>query len=397
MKNRICSSWLPSIFLALIPCGPGTSFALEPDDTHTERHGERCLEAWHGESLAEAFDLPPGLVGVWSRGSGAILAPSLGVLPGAVSGLIADRFGQGQRLKDFESYLVQGVRLYALVFEAGTGAQELRQDLPSDCEKHPANCFSTVLALNETQGLRVIDFETRMEGGERIWSALFRPGSGNQVFFPEIDANTLTNLVDGNATGLQLSDFEWLEPLNGQPRFAAVFREGTGSQRFFAAQDPEDFHTTYHTEDNHKRHLKDVEIWFHEGQVKYTSLFSAGSGPDHLLVDSLYSKNLEKNQAAELDLPHMYESFLEQAKDVQLAKIDLRLLDLEVPFESGTGKVLPLTARKAATPPKATLAPTPSPARQGRGDPTGAKDLNALKPIPTHLGALHDSGTEVPP
>lgn len=388
MKNRICASWLPSIFLALMLLGSGTSFGLGPDDTLTEEPHETAGEAWHGASLAESYDAPPGFVGVWSRGYGAILAPSLGVLPGAVSGLIADRFGQGQRLKDFESYLVQGVRFYALVFEAGTGAQELRQDLPSDCEKHPGNCFANVLALYEAQGLRITDFETRIEGGQRVWSALFRPGTGNQDFYPEVDADTLAGLIGRTARRLQLSDFEGLEPQGGIPRFAAIFREGTGSQKFFAAQDPEDFHATYHAEDNQGRHLRDVEVWSVAGQTKYSSLFSAGSGPDHLLVSYLF---FDQNS---IDVSHTRETFLAKAKGVDAAKTDARLFDLEVPFEDGIE--LTLKGRTAATPAKATLAQAPAPPRRGREDPP--KDLVVpLRPTPTHLGALHDSGTEVPP
>lgn len=390
MKNRIGSGWLHTFF-ALALLGPGAVSALEQDGTLTAGHGGINLEDWHGESLANAFDLPPGVVGVWSRGSGAILAPSLGVLSGAVSGLIADRFGQGQRLKDFESYLVQGVRYYALVFEAGTGAQELRQDLPSDCEKHPGNCFSNVLASYKTQGLFVADFETRIEGGQRVWSALFRPGNGNQEFYPEVDARTLAGLIGRTARRLQLSDFERLEPLEGIPRFAAIFREGTGSQKFFAAQDPEDFHATYHTEDNQGRHLKDVEIWSVAGQVQYSSLFSAGLGPDHLLITHLY---LEKK---EIDFSHTFVTFLAKAKGVDSGKTETRLLDLEVPVEDGI--TLTLSSREAAPPAKATLDPTPAPSRQGRGGvPPGPKDLMVpLRPTPTHLGALHDSGTEIPP
>jgi len=129
------------------------------------------------------------------------------------------------------------------------------------------------------RGLRLIDVETAVVDGRRIYAGVWVGGSGSNIFDGPM---TLREFRDRRqelrAQGLRLVDFEVFRDNNGRRRFIGVWRSGSGEERLSRPRNAADF--TALGEDFTARGLRlvDVEVERNQGELQYRGLWREGSG-----------------------------------------------------------------------------------------------------------------------
>lgn len=164
--------------------------------------------------------------------------------------------------------------------------------------------------LTKEAGLRLIDVETVVLNGKRVYSGLWTKGDGTNLFSSELSRAAFENTMKSRQKqNLRLIDFEIFRSA-GNLRFAGVWRPGTGEEKL---TDPLGFDAfvALGNQWTKKQGLRliDVEVENVGGKFLYTGLFRSGTG------SNLFTGPLSK------------EAFL--AKRDQMVAQGLELVDFE--------------------------------------------------------------------
>src|SRR5688572_1314577 len=114
-----------------------------------------------------------------------------------------DNSKKGLRLINIESYMNEGKRYFLGVFRAGSGGYVL-SPYGKDW-----NQFKTYWSEQARNGQRLIDIESFMEGGKRIFFGVWREGSDGYALWGGVDFESLNSkFAENNTTNLRLLDLE---------------------------------------------------------------------------------------------------------------------------------------------------------------------------------------------
>lgn len=128
-------------------------------------------------------------------------------------------------------------------------------------------------------GFVLIDAETGMRNGQRLYAGLWTKGSGSTIFegpFGPIDLREA--LIRRRAQGMIATDFEIFRRPNGGRLYTVVFRPGTSEQRISRPMLRDAFLARGEAMLNENLHLQDVEVEDIDGELFYSGLFRAGAG-----------------------------------------------------------------------------------------------------------------------
>jgi hypothetical protein len=133
-------------------------------------------------------------------------------------------------------------------------------------------------ALAES-GLRLIDVETKILNGTRVYAGLWTQGSGNNFFRGPLGAVEMRNAMEEErARGNRLVDVEVFERPQGGRRFLGVWRNGTGEEILTGRLQEDAFIARGETLTAQGLRLMDVEVERINGTLFYTGLFRTGTG-----------------------------------------------------------------------------------------------------------------------
>jgi murein DD-endopeptidase MepM/ murein hydrolase activator NlpD len=188
--------------------------------------------------------------GVWRAGSDAHYL-WVGVTWSSFVAKWQELSGKGLRLIDLETYVDGGVRRYAGVWRAGTDGHYLWvgvswQDFLNKWEELSKN------------GLRLIDFEAYQDGGTFRYAGVFRAGSDGHYLWVATWANFVQKWTELSAAGLRLIDIETY--VSGSTRlYAGVFRAGAGGHGLWSSADWENFEARWRSWGKSGLRLVDIE------------------------------------------------------------------------------------------------------------------------------------------
>lgn len=133
--------------------------------------------------------------------------------------------------------------------------------------------------LTEEAGLRLIDVETEVLNGKRVYTGLWTKGDGTNLFSSELSRSAFEKTMKSRRKqNLRLIDFEIFR-IAGSLRFAGVWRPGTGEEKL---TDPLGFDAfvALGNQWTKKQGLRliDVEVENVGGKFLYTGLFRSGTG-----------------------------------------------------------------------------------------------------------------------
>lgn len=155
-------------------------------------------------------------------------------------------------------------------------------------------------------GLVLIDVETGVRNGRRLYAGLWTRGTGATIFEGPMGPVPFREAMKRRADqGLRLVDFETFRLANGGRRYIGAWRPGTGEQLLTAPMAQNAFHArgTRLTQDGMR--LVDVEVERVGGRLMYSGLFRSGSGgniltPPMPLAELRASLAGRRNQGLEL-------------------------------------------------------------------------------------------------
>ncbi len=174
--------------------------------------------------------------GVWQGGSDAYSLTPLHLTWSAFNTFWTNASNQGLRLIQVETYVDNGVTYFMGVFRAGTGGYSLT---PLNLDW---SAFNTFWGNASSQGLRLINIESYMNGNTRCFLGVFRAGSGGYVLSPYgKDWNQFTAYwSDLGAVNQRLIDIESFVE-NGKRIYLGVWREGSDGYVLWGSADWESF------------------------------------------------------------------------------------------------------------------------------------------------------------
>lgn len=142
--------------------------------------------------------------------------------------------------------------------------------------------LETGQALAES-GLRLIDVETTIMNGRRVYAGLWTQGSGSNLFSGPLRPLRFRNLrADRRDQGLRLVDFEIFRMPNGQRRYLGVWRNGTGREVLTRPMPQAQFLARGEALTSSGLRLIDVEVERRGGRTHYSGLFREGTGSNLL-------------------------------------------------------------------------------------------------------------------
>jgi murein DD-endopeptidase MepM/ murein hydrolase activator NlpD len=161
---------------------------------------------------------------------------------------------QGLRLIDFETYVDGNTRKFAGVWRAGNDAHYLWVGVDWQ------NFVSKWQELSG-QGLRLIDLETYVEGGQRKFAGVWRAGNDAHYLWVGVDwGSFVSKWLELSKQGLRLIDFEAYSDDGGKSyRAAGVFRAGSDAHGLWVSADFENFVAAWHYFGNKGLRLTDIE------------------------------------------------------------------------------------------------------------------------------------------
>lgn len=162
---------------------------------------------------------------------------------------------------------------YEAVWHAGSGS-----NIVTEAETLPE--FRATGEAQTANGLRLIDVETTLVDGTRLYSGLWVGGTGSNLFDGPLGAVALRERIEEReAQGLRMVDFELFRAPNGGRRYLAVWRPGQGDQRLTGPMEQDAFLARGQrlVEDEGFR-LIDVEVERRDGVLLYSGLFRSGRG-----------------------------------------------------------------------------------------------------------------------
>lgn len=221
---------------------------------------------------------------IWSSGSGTNIVTG----PQSRADFITTGTAQtaaGRRLVDVETALVNGNRIYTGLWVGGTG---------SNLFEGPIGPIQMRTSMNTRrgQGLRLIDFEIiRPANGGRRYLAVWRPGQGEELLTgPMGEAAFLArgqNLVDQR--GMRLIDVE-VERVNGQLLYSGLFRSGSGTNLITTPLNRTAFIRRRDEFVARGIELVDVETIRMGGRTRFVGVWAGGNGESRLSVPRIFRK-----------------------------------------------------------------------------------------------------------
>lgn len=128
-------------------------------------------------------------------------------------------------------------------------------------------------------GFVLIDVETDMRAGQRLYAGLWTKATGSTIFEGPFGPIQLRDaMTRREAEGLRLVDLEIFRRANGGRQYLAVFRPGSGDQRITRPMQQDAFLARGAALINEDLRLIDVEVEKIDGLLLYTGVFRAGAG-----------------------------------------------------------------------------------------------------------------------
>ena len=232
-------------------------------------------------SLASADSLK--FEAVWSSGSGSNIVSE----PLNRSAFIArgeKLTGQGLRLIDVESEIVNGIRKYTGLWVNGNGSNLF--DGPLSPIK-----LREVMKKKRDQGLRLVDFELfRRPNGGRRYLAVWRPGQGTEILTgPMTEKAFLSRGEKLTKDGLRLKDVE-VERINGQSMYSGLFQTGSGTNLLTTPLTRNKFIKKRDEFVAKGIELVDVERVLINGSNLFVGVWSSGTGESRLSLPRNFKK-----------------------------------------------------------------------------------------------------------
>ncbi|WP_299773980.1 hypothetical protein [uncultured Tateyamaria sp.] len=141
-----------------------------------------------------------------------------------------------------------------------------------------SNFLETGQSLAES-GLRLIDIETTIMNGRRVYAGLWTQGSGTNLFSGPLRPQRFRTLrADRRDQGLRLVDFEIFRTPDGERRYVGVWRNGTGREVLTRPLRQARFLARGEELTSEGLRLVDVEVERRGGRLLYSGLFRSGSG-----------------------------------------------------------------------------------------------------------------------
>ena len=145
-----------------------------------------------------------------------------------------------------------------------------------------SNFLETGQALAES-GNVLIDAETRIMNGRRVYAGLWTSGTGATVFTAPLGPVAFRDeIIAKRAEGLRLVDFEIFRIANGGRRYIGVWRNGTGNQTLTGPMEQDAFFARGESLTADGLRLIDVEVEIVNGTLLYHGLFRTGTGDNFL-------------------------------------------------------------------------------------------------------------------
>ena len=143
-----------------------------------------------------------------------------------------------------------------------------------------------VQQLFDTQGLRLDDIDTYVEGGSVKWAGVCRAGDWANRFIAGLNFNDFAQQTQQlfDQQGLRLIDVEtYVE--GGQLKWAGVYRSGNWASRFTAGQSQAAFlQQTQQLFDQQGLRLADAMTYVENGQRKWAGIYRSGDWAHRFLV-----------------------------------------------------------------------------------------------------------------
>ena len=238
-------------------------------------------------------------------------------------------------------------------------------------------------------GFVLVDAETSVRNGQRLYAGLWAKGTGATVFEGPHGPIQLREAIDRReGQGLRLVDLEIFRRDNGGRQYIAVFRSGSGDQRITGPMEQAAFMARGEAMVNEGLRLIDVEVEKIDGTLHYTGVFRAGSGSNIFTTPmslGAFRGSLEDRLAQGLELVDM-ERVPESQQVVAVFRSGDSLAELTSPRAFGSHFVLSnqqfiggLRTRDFE------LFPVASPSSGGGGGSTDPDIPPALPTNPSHI------------
>lgn len=161
---------------------------------------------------------------------------------------------------------------YQAIWHSGTGTNIFTGPLPLQ------NFLEKGSELTE-QGLRLIDVESKIENGKRVYTGVWLSGSGGNIFSgPMGPVQFREARLARENQGLRLVDVEIFRTANGSRRYLGVWRPGEGRELVTPPLREAEFLARGELLTRDGLRLVDVEVEIVSGQLVYTGLWREGRG-----------------------------------------------------------------------------------------------------------------------
>ena len=128
-------------------------------------------------------------------------------------------------------------------------------------------------------GFVLVDAETGLRNGQRLFAGLWTRGTGATQFKGPFGPIPLREAMEeGEAQGVRVVDFEIFRRDNGGRLYLAVFRSGSGDQIITRPMEEDAFVARGETLTAQDFRLRDVEVEEVDGRILYSGLYRKGAG-----------------------------------------------------------------------------------------------------------------------
>ena len=177
---------------------------------------------------------------------------------------------QGLRIVDFETYVEGDRRLYAGIFKPGT------YNSPAWIGREWTD-FLVKWQEFERQGFRIIDFETWSDGGRRLYGGIFAPGTYRSPAWVGLEwADFLPKWQELDRQGFRIFDLEVYSD-KGRRLYAGIFRPGTYNSPAWVWQEWASFLPKWQETERRGFRVFDLEVNNDGGRRFYSGIFEPSS------------------------------------------------------------------------------------------------------------------------
>lgn len=176
----------------------------------------------------------------------------------------------------FATSALADVARYEAVWHSGDGASLTSAPLSRSAFLDSGNA----LAQN---GMRLIDVETRIMNGRRVYAGLWTQGAGSNIFVgPMGPIDIREEMTSRRAQGLRVDDFEIFRTSSGGRRYIGIWRPGTGRELLTGPVEFDAFVARGERLTQDGMRLIDVEVERVDGRTLYSGLFRTGTGSNFI-------------------------------------------------------------------------------------------------------------------